>query len=181
MEAFTVTTRLNLADWKILVRQVQKRAWRRAGLMIGRWIAMGGWLCAAGVAAWLTVHWPRTFNVESMAIGAVLMLSYLLIAAARHRRGLRPGQDSRALDPSEYRFSSTGFEIRRPCSVSQNEWPVVREITRTPAHIILWLDHMTGFLIRIADLPAPMTADEAVSRLTAWKTGAGPVSPTSSR
>lgn len=181
MEAFSVSSRLDLADWKLLVRQVQKRAWRRAGFMIGRWITLLAWLCAAGAAAWLTVHWPARFNLESMAIGALLMVSYLMIAAARHRRGLRPGQDSRVLDPGEYHFGPAGFEVRRPHSVSQNEWAVVREITRTHAHIILWLDHMTAHVVRIADLPAPMTADDAFARLNAWKLGPGPASPPASR
>jgi len=165
MEAFTVTTKLDASDWKALVRQVQKRAWRRAGPMPGRFLALFVWAWVFAWVAWLSWHSPEKVSAGSVAIGALLLGSLLVIVAARHRRGLRPPQDSRMLESTVYEFRPDGFEVRRNDIVSRCQWSLVRDIARTPGHIFLWLDFATAYVIRIADLPATITADEAMSRL----------------
>jgi hypothetical protein len=165
MEAFTVTTKLDLSDWKVLVRQVQQRAWRRAGPMPGRFLALFVWAWVFAWLVWAMWRWPGEFSPGSMAIGVLMFGSLLWILMARHRRGLRPSPDSRMLETTVYDFRPDGFEVRRPDIVSRCQWTLIRDIARTPGHIFLWLDFATAYVIRIADLPASITADQAMARL----------------
>ena len=165
MNGFTVSTRLGLDDWKALVRAVQKRAHHRARGLKNWWLPGVVFIGVIGITGALLERWPDTFNIQSMLVGMLVLLATVQFVTARHRRGLLPTADSVALSPTEFRFESDGFEVRREHSIVRNRWPVLIEITHTPRHIFLWLDYKTAYTIRAADLPASMSVEETVARL----------------
>ena len=173
MENFKVTTTLDPRDWQSLLRAIRLRVAERTrprGLL--RFLPAAVWIAITAIAVWIFQTWPRLFNPESMLMAIALFVAFLLIVTWRQRRAMRPAADGAFFGPVEFTFTPEGFEVVRTNTHARNRWPVLRDVTQTATHVFLWTDEISAYPLRIADLPAPLTADEAVARIRAFAAAA---------
>lgn len=175
MDSFSVTSDLTQQDWAAQMHAVRMRMTERMrqGSWLIRWAPLLG--AAAAVAAMVLTEylWPSAFQIESLLLGLVAMLAYMAFLASHARKQQAPAEDGSYLGRVELGFSPEGISISRARSSGHASWSLVRDISYTPAHVFLWIDHLTAYVFRVADLPAPLGVDEAVARLRALKAGAG--------
>jgi hypothetical protein len=175
MEGFKVTTTLGQADWRALMQALAQRANDRMGAWRpGRWILVGLWLGVAALAAFGTYLWPGRFDALSLLAAVALFFVIAWVIGMRQRRAAVPADDGIFMGTMEFVFEPDYFEITRAHSKSHNGWGLVRDVTHTATHVVLWVDHVSAYIFRVADLPAPLTVQDAVARLRAFVAAARP-------
>ena len=137
-----------------------------------------GWLGTVILIVILRRLWPASFNPEAMVTGALMFAAWILLLGWRQRRAMRPAEDGACLGTVSFDFRVDGFELSRRWSTTRYQWPIVRQITHTATHIFLWVDNTAAYPIRVADLPAPITMDDAVARLRQFTSGSASPTPT---
>ena len=169
MEGFKVTTTLGQADWQALMRALAERANDRMGMWrFGRWISVGLWLFVVALAAIGSLMWPGLFDPLSLVAALVLFLVIAWLIGVRQRRAYKPADDGAFMGTMEFVFEPEYFEVTRAQSKSHNLWGLVRDVSHTDTHVMLWIDHVSAYTFRVADLPAPLTVQDAVTRLRAF-------------
>jgi hypothetical protein len=170
MESFNVRTTIGRDDWQALLRAVNVRVvehTRRSGSWFLRALPFVAWTVSVAFIVVLLEVRPRQFMLESMALTLVYFLALIWLFAWRQRRVYLPEEDGAFLGTTEFAFDRDGFEVTRANTRGRNDWALLREVTHTPTHIFLWIDRISGYVLRVADLPPPLTVEEAVARIRA--------------
>ena len=157
MESFTVLTTLGLDDWRAYLRAMRVRAadgmaTRPAWL---RWLPLAVYVTLVALAVWLAQLYPRLVSFESILATLVIIVALIATFALRNRNAFTPDENGAHLGRTEFRFEPDHFEVRRAHSVGRVEWTLLRDVTRTPNHVFLWIDRYTAYTVRIADLALP--------------------------
>jgi peptidase C13-like protein len=167
MESFTVLTTLGIDDWRAYLRAIRVRAADRMATRPAwlRWLPLAVYVALVALAVWLAQLYPRLVSFESILATLVIIGAVIATFALRNRNAFTPDENGAHLGRTEFRFEPDHFEVRRAHSVGRVEWALLRDVTRTPNHVFLWIDRYTAYTVRIADL-APLGADEFVARLS---------------
>ena len=112
--------------------------------------------------------WPRLVQPGSLLASLALFIALAWAIGMRQRRAYRPADDGAFLGTTEFVFEPTHFEVTRAHSKSRNEWTLVRDVSQTATHVMLWIDHVSAYTFRVADLPSPLTVQDAVTRLRSF-------------
>jgi Peptidase C13 family len=169
MEGFKVTTTLGQADWQALTRALTERANDRlAASGFRRWVPAALWFAAATLVVVCMQLWPRLVQPGSLLASLVLFFALAWAIGMRQRRAYRPADDGAFLGTTEFVFEPTYFEVTRAHSKSRNEWTLVRDVSQTATHVMLWIDHVSAYTFRVADLLSPLTVQDAVTRLRSF-------------
>lgn len=170
MENFTVVTTLAAEDWRAYLRALRERASDRMATRPAwlRWLPLAVYVVLVAIGVWLTQLYPRLVSFESILGTLIIVIAVIAMFALRNRNAFSPDENGAYLGRTEFRFEPGHFEVQRAHSFGRIDRALLREVTRTPTHVFLWIDSFTAYTVRIADL-APLGADEFVARLQAMK------------
>ncbi len=175
MDSFAVTTTLDRGDWKALLQACGQRAQARRQQfpLRQRMLPQLPWVGLVVVLAVLYSTVPD-FNGSIIVSAALLFLVYVGLLTFVQSRLYGPDENGAFVGTSTFEFSPAGFSATRAHCRTQMEWAMLRDVTRTPTHIFLWIDAISAYCLRAGDLPAPLTPDQFVARLDAFKAAASP-------
>lgn len=97
-------------------------------------------------------------------------------AARLFRRSNLPAENGLVLGRVRTELSSEGIRTVRECSEGLTRWSALRDVTRTPTHVFLWVDRTSAYTLPLRDLPPELDAAAVVARVRSWAgTPAAPV------
>jgi hypothetical protein len=178
MDNLTLRTTLGPEDWRALLlacnaRAIALRKARKPGMRIAFIVA---WVLLVATCFSLFKSAPQYFHPVGIFVGMGLLGFVVAFWSMFARAGFEPVDDGAILGTTTFEFDSTGFNVTRKNSGGRSRWQAVREIAHTPVHIFLWIDSSSAYVIRVADLPAPLTVEDVVARLSALRAAAAATS-----
>ena len=167
MESFSVKTTLNVADWHALSMQAHARMVDARGQLSHFEILAPKalWLILVGAFAFMLTRQPPLIRPLGIVIALAAFFGTWWLQYFIQRRGYTPRAGGAFLGDHQFDFEPGGFHSKRENSEAFNRWAIVTEITHSDSHVFLWLDVFSGYVVPVRDLPAPLTATEAVTRL----------------
>lgn len=169
MNPLEVTSTLTAADWQAYqaawaVRlQGSSRLSRRALLSIAA-VALG----LGCLLVLLAVRLQQPVPFLAVVIGACAAVLGVMINMRRIRAGSLPNERGVILGPSRLRFDSDGIHLEKTHSVARHDWSVLQEVTQSPEHLFVWIDRVAALIVPTRDLPAGLSAAEAVEQIRAF-------------
>lgn len=169
MNPLEITSILTAADWQAYqaawaVRlQGSSRLSRRALLSVAV-VALG----LGCLLVLLAVRLQQPVPFLAVVIGACAAVLGVMINMKRIRAGSVPDECGVILGPSRLRFDSDGIHLEKAHSVARHDWSVLQEVTQSPEHLFVWIDRVAALIVPLRDLPAGITAGQAVEQIRAF-------------
>ncbi|HUQ10327.1 MAG TPA: C13 family peptidase [Steroidobacteraceae bacterium] len=167
METITIHSKLTEADWRALCMAAGARMSERAGKR--------GWADrAAPLVTWLIITATMVFLFSTTPplvrpLGAAILLAAIGLfwwwVARRRMKSAGPEEGGAFLGEQSFEFSAEGFRVRRSHSDTMNRWMIVRDVQEGDAHIFIWIDRVSAYLVPARDLPLTLTAGALATRL----------------
>jgi hypothetical protein len=164
-EPFVVESTLTRGDWA-----AWQNAWGvRARARLGRVRLLGAVALPllAGVVVILAFASRGTLALASYLIGLGALLGSVAWATRLIRGVSVPQEEGLILGRVRMELSSEGIRTEREHSTALASWSVLQGVTRTDAHLFLWVDAVSAYIVPLRDLPAGVDADAAVERIRA--------------
>jgi hypothetical protein len=171
-----VESELTRADWAAYQKLFGDRLhasvglWRRV-LTVGTPLALG-----AGVF-FLRFDRPDSTPFFAFCLGFVAMFASLRVSARHSQRLAVPDENGLFLGSVRMELSSEGIRILRRNASALTQWSGLKEVTVTDAHVFLWLDRISSYIVPRRDLPG----GDPQPLLDAIREHAGDVRTTSAR
>jgi hypothetical protein len=162
-ESLIVESWLTQADWTAWVA-----AWgERARARVGRARLLGAILVPllTGLTLLLALRggW-RPLALIPFLVGGCSFLFCIALTQRLYQRAGQPTAEGWFLGPVRVELSAEGIRTHRTHSDTMTRWSAVRDVTRTPSHVFLWVDSSQAFLLPVRDLADGQDAD----RLVEW-------------
>lgn len=171
MDSFTVDTEFRPDDLRALEAAALLRSQRLTSprrRIVRRLLPLGlPMLLFAGIALI-----PGDEARLGWIYGVIAVIAYTLFTRILLRRARLSTPTNVFYGKARFEFNAAGMHMVRPLSEGTTRWPQVLGIDVTATHLFLWIDVADGYAVPLRDLPAPMTAAEAVDRLRAFISGA---------
>lgn len=167
MDTLTIHSRLVESDWRALClaagrrmsEQMARQSW------IDRAAPFIGWLVfTATIVGMLSARPPLVRPLGIAILGALFALVCWWIAR-RRMNAARLDENGVFLGDQTFEFSATGFRARRANSDTTNLWALVNDIQEGDAHLFLWIDRMSAYVLPARDLPPGMTLGDLAATL----------------
>ncbi len=168
MESLTVRTTLTHADWRALMMHLGSRVARAKQMkanLFTRSAPTAVWVAGVCAFVFMLNTDPPLMRPPGMALALVLFFGLWWVQFLIQRRAYLPDERGAFLGETVFEFEAPGFRAQRSNSESFNRWSLVSEVTHTDEHVFLWIDAFSAYVIPARDLPVPLTAPAAASRL----------------
>ena len=173
MQGFSVDTTLELDDWRAYQRAFQRHVTvDRHPLRTFLLVLIASLLLGFLGAAWLQIS-HRRLHVPEIIIGMLIAFLAVLLRTRMVTRAAQPSTDGGILGAVHYEFTAEGLRLQRAATTAQMRWSALRDVSITPQHLFLWIDHIAAHIVPVRDLPAPLTAESAAALIRSW-VGAAP-------
>jgi hypothetical protein len=171
-EPIVIDSGLTPEDWDAWVAAWQVDARARIGSV--RLLAAIVLPVVAGVL-FVTVGRADLRALPPFLIGAATWYFAVSISQRLSRRVSRPDPNGFHLGRIRMELSPQGIRTERAQGSGLTLWPALQRVTRTRAHLFLWIDALTAYIVPLRDLPEGVTADDLVARVRAFAGSAAPL------
>ena len=164
MEPISISTELNLADWRALLMAAGRRAHQnisRAQRLLSRLPSLTV-IALVIVAASLS---PDADTRIAWVLGPVIGLLAVAISVALAARRQQPRPGGMFLDPVRIDIDATGLRQTRRNSEGLVRWAQILGVEVTPAYLFLWTDLLQGIVIPGRSLPPSLTTQTLADRI----------------
>jgi hypothetical protein len=171
-----VESELTRADWAAY----QKLFGERLHASVGLWrrvLTVGAPLALAAAVFLLRFDRPDPTPFLAFCLGFVAMFASLRVSARHLQRLAVPDENGLFLGHFRIELSSEGIRILRRNESALTQWSGLKEVTVTDAHVFLWLDRISSYIVPRRDLPGA----DPQPLLDAIREHAGDVRTTSAR
>jgi uncharacterized membrane protein YfcA len=171
MEPFSVTTELNLEDW---------RAYKQAAIAENRKATNPRWrilvFIAIAVVTFALIAFDVPLSGSSFVVGALVASALIFTSYRMNFKTVEYRQRDAFLGPYKYDLGPDGLHASRLGVESSIKWSRIREIVQSRDHLCLWLEQPAAFVVPIRDLPPEVRSDDAVARIKFWMASSDGVS-----
>jgi hypothetical protein len=169
LDPIVINAQLTLDDWRALQAAATARLARSE--TVGRqWLRIVGLI---GVAA--AVFVAMTFfgslagavHLPSLALGVLLVFVATAVNWRIANKRMAPLPGGTFLGSCTYTVSEDGLRATRSGSHSFTSWPSVVEITRADAHLFVWIDRLSAYVVPARALPETVTPEALIEWIEA--------------
>jgi hypothetical protein len=168
MESFSVRSSFTEKDWQAYMSAAQSRM-ANAKRADASWLMrLAPTVVIFALLAVLTVmvlRKPPLLQPEGLLLLVATFAGFIWVLRWVQRRAAAPMKDGSFLGDVELEFGPDGFRSRRPRSETFIRWSLVNGVTQSPAHLFVWVDAFSAYVLPTRDLPAGMTPSEAAIRI----------------
>lgn len=171
-----VESQLTRDDWAAY----QKLFGDRLHASVGLWrrvLTVATPLALAAAVFLLRLDRPDPTPFLAFCLGFVAMFASLRVSARHLQRLAVPDENGLFLGSFRMELSSEGIRILRRKESALTQWSGLKEVTVTDAHVFLWLDRISSYIVPRRDLPG----GDPQPLLDAIREHAGDVRTTSAR
>ena len=158
MDSLSISTRLDVADWRAYQQACSQRLRQvaQSGTQAWRFYAVYA-VVAVALAA---LAWSGApLQLPSFALGAAIITGLLWYRAYLLRRNVVPDADGAFLSPQTLEFGLEGLQSIRSEARSFTSWAMVQSISVTAEHIFVWIDRFNAHVVPVRDLPEGVTPE----------------------
>jgi len=158
MDSLSITTRLDVADWRAYQRACSQRLRQVAQSSSQAWRFYAVYAVVAAVLAAL-VWSGAPLQLPSFVLGALLIVGLIWYRAYTLRRNVVPDVDGAFLAPQTLELGQEGLNCIRSETRTFTSWAMVQSVSVTPDHIFVWIDRFNAHVVPLRDLPEGVTVE----------------------
>jgi len=164
LDSIVVSAELTLQDWRALQAAAAGRL-SRSETPSRQWLRIAGFI-AAFAAAFIMLTFFDAFaaaiDLMSLGVGAGIVVVAIVVNSRLALRRMAPAPNGTFLGSCTYELRGDGLAATRRGAHSFSSWSAVLDVTRADAHVFVWIDRLTAYVIPGRALPDGVTIEALV-------------------
>jgi len=159
-----VSAELTLQDWRALQAAAAGQL-SRSETPGRQWLRIAGFIAAFAVA-FFSLRFFDTLaagiDLTSLGVGAAIVVAAIVLNWRLSLKRMMPAENGTFLGACTYELRDDGFRATRRGAHSFSSWSSVLDVTRADAHVFLWIDRFSAYVIPGRALPDGITIESLI-------------------